>query len=59
MDEGSGSVKFVYTNSEAARLGVSVALTHNFMKQVRSSVTVLVLPACGVTMQDQAYVSEE
>lgn len=56
VDEESGSVKFVNTNHEAARLGVSVALTHNFMKQVHSSVTMLVLP---VTMQDKAYICEK
>ena len=34
VDEETGSVKFVNTNREAARLGVSLALTHRFMRQV-------------------------
>ena len=34
MDSESGSVKFVNTNHDAIRLGVSLALTHNFLKQV-------------------------
>ena len=37
VDEESGAVKFVNTNqSEAVRLGVSLALTHKFMKQVQA-----------------------
>ncbi len=36
VDSESGSVKFVNTNHEAVRLGVSLALTHTFMKQVCS-----------------------
>lgn len=35
VDEESGAVKFVNTNHEAVRLGVSLALTHNFMNQVQ------------------------
>ena len=34
VDSESGSVKFVNTNHDAVRLGVSLALTHNFMQQV-------------------------
>lgn len=34
VDEETGAVKFVNTNHEAVRLSVSLALTHNFMKQV-------------------------
>ncbi len=34
VDEESGSVKFVNSNHEAIRLGVGLALTHKFMKQV-------------------------
>ena len=35
VDEESGSVKFVNSNHEAIRLGVGLALTHKFLKQVR------------------------
>lgn len=35
VDEESGAVKFVNTNHEAVRLGVSLALTHNFMNQAQ------------------------
>ncbi len=34
VDEESGSVKFVNSNHEAIRLGVGLALTHKFLKQV-------------------------
>lgn len=37
VDEETGAVKFVNTNHEAIRLSVSLALTHNFMKQVWNS----------------------
>ncbi|KAL0019460.1 hypothetical protein WJX77_005863 [Trebouxia sp. C0004] len=35
VDEVSGSVKFVNSNREAIRLGVGLALTHNFLKQAQ------------------------
>ena len=35
VDPETGTVKFVNTNREAVRLGVSLALTHKFLKQVR------------------------
>lgn len=35
INEDSGSVKFVNTNGQAARLGVSLALNHRFIKLVR------------------------
>lgn len=35
VNEDSGTVKFVNTNKQAARLGVSQALDHRFMQQVR------------------------
>lgn len=35
VDEESGSVKFVNSNHEAIRLGVGLALTHNFLKQAQ------------------------
>lgn len=37
VDEESGAVRFVNTNHEAVRLGVSLALTHKFIKQVHDA----------------------